>query len=575
MFGLDLQAKTYQLAWDPSASPDVVGYRIYIAELGKDPGEPLAAGMECTKAVELIPGRTYAIRATSVGADDIESEPGDTLTYSCPVELEAAAIVVQPKSAVAARNGSILLEVTAAGASPLRYQWFFNDLALPGQSARTCQISQLQPASQGRYSVVVSNPAGSVRSADAVVTVAEAPVITGGPQSLVADLWAPAVFNVTVGGTGPFGYQWERSGTRLLGANEATLTLPSVGPGDVGAYRVTVTNLSGKAVSGLATLAIRLPPRILSQPQNLSVPQKTPVVLRVRADGDETLAYQWFQNDRPVGSNSSDLVLGAVQTNAAGIYRVVVSNRLGIATSSDISLWVKAPPVITLPAVPAVDEGQPFVITPVLQGWQPMTVRWLKDGRLLPNETNPVLHVSNAQESDGGYYTVEATNMDGTGRSAACSVVIFTAPRFTSLPVSQVVTNGKSIVFSAAARGGAPLSYQWFFEGSAIPKATTPRLTIPGAQLAHEGVYSLTISNRLGTATSPRVSLRVSYPPVITLQPLPLTIAQDASATFVAAATGRGPLSFAWSLNGQTIPGAIGNSFTVRTRKVPMRAVTR
>jgi predicted peptidase len=55
--------------------------------------------------------------------------------------------------------------VTASGTAPLAYQWQLDGEELAGQTNRTLTFSEVQPADEGDYSVVVSNPAGAVTSA--------------------------------------------------------------------------------------------------------------------------------------------------------------------------------------------------------------------------------------------------------------------------------------------------------------------------------------------------------------------------------------------------------------------------
>ncbi len=86
------------------------------------------------------------------------------------------------------------------------------------------------------------------------------------------------------------------------------------------------------------------------------------------------------------------------------------------------------------------------------------------------------------------------------------------APRITTQPLSRIVDTGAAVSFTIAATGDAPLSYQWLLNGSAIPGATTNPCTIPAAQSANAGDYSVVVANDSGSVTSRVVSLTV-YPP--------------------------------------------------------------
>jgi hypothetical protein len=63
------------------------------------------------------------------------------------------------------------LSVSASGTAPLTYQWLKDGVAISGAMSSTLMLSTATLATAGRYSVVVTNAAGSVTSADAVVAV--------------------------------------------------------------------------------------------------------------------------------------------------------------------------------------------------------------------------------------------------------------------------------------------------------------------------------------------------------------------------------------------------------------------
>ncbi len=86
------------------------------------------------------------------------------------------------------------------------------------------------------------------------------------------------------------------------------------------------------------------------------------------------------------------------------------------------------------------------------------------------------------------------------------------APQITTQPLHRVADPGVETGFAVSAAGDAPLSYQWRLNGSAIPGATTNLYTIPAAQSADAGDYSVVVANYSGSVTSRVVSLTV-YPP--------------------------------------------------------------
>jgi hypothetical protein len=74
-----------------------------------------------------------------------------------------------PVSAVAGR--SVALSVVASGAPEVAYQWQRNGIAISGATTATLRLAPLNAAQAGLYTVVVSNGAGRVTSAEAALTV--------------------------------------------------------------------------------------------------------------------------------------------------------------------------------------------------------------------------------------------------------------------------------------------------------------------------------------------------------------------------------------------------------------------
>ncbi|MGI9069062.1 MAG: PQQ-dependent sugar dehydrogenase [Pyrinomonadaceae bacterium] len=88
------------------------------------------------------------------------------------------------------------------------------------------------------------------------------------------------------------------------------------------------------------------------------------------------------------------------------------------------------------------------------------------------------------------------------------------APRFTTQPSDQTVTEGQGATFQVEASGSTPLSYQWLRSGALISGANSPTYTISSATLAHNGDgFRCVVSNAFGTVTSIEAVLTVTPPP--------------------------------------------------------------
>jgi uncharacterized repeat protein (TIGR01451 family) len=85
-------------------------------------------------------------------------------------------------------------------------------------------------------------------------------------------------------------------------------------------------------------------------------------------------------------------------------------------------------------------------------------------------------------------------------------------------PVSQTVTQNQSVTFSATVAGGPePYGFQWYKGGTPIPGQNGSTYSIPFAQLADQGDYSVTVTNAGASVSSEIANLTViqdTWPPV-------------------------------------------------------------
>src|SRR5204862_421862 len=112
-------------------------------------------------------------------------------------------MTTQPASQTVAAGASANFSVAATGTGPLRYQWRFNGTPQTGATNSNLNLNNVQPVNEGNYTVVVTNSAGSVTSAVAVLTVVVPPTITAQPQGRTNVTGTTVTFNGVATGSNP------------------------------------------------------------------------------------------------------------------------------------------------------------------------------------------------------------------------------------------------------------------------------------------------------------------------------------------------------------------------------------
>jgi hypothetical protein len=368
-----------------------------------------------------------------IGTDQSSTKNGFTSFTATDVTdvVNAPAITAQPQSQSIDLNSNAAFQVSASGTEPLTYQWYFNgtNAIASGTNSQLSLINVLAELA-GNYNVVVSNPAGSVTSTVALLTVIlpqlTVPVINTQPKSQGAAVGSDVSFDVAADGTPPLLYQWFFNGNLMLLENASTLRLSQVQPSDVGGYNVVVANLFGSVTSAVAQLTLLFPPSITNQPSDQTAVAGGTVSFQSGADGSAPLSYQWsFGGSAIAGATGPLLNLTNVQANQAGGYSVVATNFAGAATSVVARLTVLMPPAIrTQPTNQTVVLGGNTAFYVDSAGSAPFSYQWWFGSAGLPAQTNSSLVLSNVQAGQAGPYSVVITNGSGSVTSVVAQLTV-------------------------------------------------------------------------------------------------------------------------------------------------------
>ena len=135
------------------------------------------------------------------------------------------------------------------------------------------------------------------------------------------------------------------------------------------------------------------------------------------------------------------------------------------------------------------------------------------------------------------------------------------APQIEEQPKSQAVLEGDSVTFTVKAEGTAPLNYQWYKDDIAIEGATREKYTIESVVAENLGNYKVVVSNTEGEVVSDVAVLSLLQPPVITVNPVSVTVDNGTNVIFTVEAQNAD--SYQWYKDGTAISGATETTYSI------------
>jgi hypothetical protein len=238
-------------------------------------GAPIAGATAQTLTLASVQGTdagTYSAVVTNA-AGSVESM-GAVLLVS---ETAFAPIFqYQPSPTTVNAGGTATLLVGVVGSPPVTFQWSKDGAVIPGATGQDLTFPSAALSDSGTYSVVITDPAGSVTSSSVTLSVTPA----GGPPVVVSIVLQPAPVSTTQGGSATFtvavtgdatvAYQWRRNQAPVAGATGPSFTIYDVHASDAGTYDVEVENGFSATISVPALLTVN-PVAVPSRLTNVSV----------------------------------------------------------------------------------------------------------------------------------------------------------------------------------------------------------------------------------------------------------------------------------------------------------------
>jgi alpha-tubulin suppressor-like RCC1 family protein len=215
-----------RITWQPSAA--ATSYEVWRGATNDSSLATLvASGLRWPLHLDASPSAAsafYWIKAVNAaGASALSA-----VATATPMPTNPPVITVPPTGATVDVGATVNFSVTATGDAPLSYQWRRNGDPLPSATAATYSIASAVVTDSGDYTVVVTNPAGSVTSDIAVLTVNKlAQTITFLAPADRGYTTTPFALTASASSSLPVTFTVE-SGPASI--NGDTLTLTGVGP---------------------------------------------------------------------------------------------------------------------------------------------------------------------------------------------------------------------------------------------------------------------------------------------------------------------------------------------------------
>lgn len=478
-------------------------------------------------------------------------------------------IISQPADQTVVAGDSGTFVVSVEGNGPYTYQWFRNGQPISGATSSTYVTPDGTLAMSGSlYTVKVvdfTSAKATSRAANLTVTPRQ-PVLQFAPIQGQVFGGPPFVASASSASKGVISYS--------VVSGPATIANAAVTANAPGA----VTLLAVQAAEGDYTSARATTTFMVAQ--NVSISAITPIN-QTMGPGLMTFAATTtggFTNQL-IWTATGGAFAGNVWTSPTtkGVYTITATS-VDDSTKSVSTTVTISPPVITKQPLQVTACPTSSVSFSVSADYA-RTFEWRLNGVALAGASWSTYTIPYVNSSlDAGVYTAVVSNEAGSVTSIP--VIVAGPPSIVSNPIDVSVPVSQMGIFSAAASGVGPFTYQWYVippgqsNGVPLPGAPASFFMTTGVTAANDGEkYYAVATDACGVSlTSTTATLTVTgvhTPPTILTPPLATTVQIGDTATMSAVAAGSPPLSYQWfrvpagSLAGAPISGATSAAYTI------------
>ena len=406
----------------------------------------------------------------------------------------------------------------------------FSNIA--GATSTSYTVTTTAAMSGYRYQAVFTDFAGlTATTTAATLTVNTAPVVSSNPANATAIVGASASFTAAASGTPAPTVQWQVStdGTNwsnVSGATSTTYTFTAALAMSGNQYRAVFTNSVGSVTSTAARLTALTVPVVTASPASKSVVAGVSVAFTASAAGATSTQWQVSVKggaySNITGATSTTYTVTSAASLSGNMYRAVFSNASGSVATSGATLTILVAPVVTVnPASKSVAAGTSTSLTAAASGSPAPTVQWQVAAKgsttwnNIAGATSTTYAFTATATQSGSQYRAIFTNAAGAVSTTVATLAVLSSPVITINPVSQTVTPGKIVSFTAAAAGSPTPLVQWQMSTNGITwinisGATSTTYNVLASSSITGRMYRARFTSSLGSATTAAATLNVS-----------------------------------------------------------------
>jgi hypothetical protein len=429
---------------------------------------------------------------------------GQPLTTAAAGNAVRPSISSQPQSLTVFENRKAQLSVSAAGSSPLTYQWYWDGTSLANATNSVLSFAPATTNDGGSYVVVVRNAVGAVTSAPpAILTVLPVANIASG-------LAVYLNFETNI---------LAQAGTTNNGTAIGSDPTEKYTTGIVGSYAAIFNNDGSAEISTDWAVSLGDIEWIYGGSWAFSL-----WVNATNANDGAIIGNKDWTSGGDVGWELDPSRLDALNYNTVG------NTRRDIGTTDIIDgKWHHVAALFDRDANTVsyyVDGSLSASNSLSTLGTESLTpTTFSPNATLVGSSGNDTWSAQGVVDDMGIWYRtlsseeILAIYAQGLKGQPLTTAVAGSAvkPFITAQPQSLTLVAGFSSAFSVTASGTAPLGYQWYQNGGLLLGQTNSALPLPFVTLASAGSYAVVVSNLVGAVTSTPPAVLTVSPPATSL----------------------------------------------------------